>query len=78
MLLYIGCVCVCVCVCTFQLILVFSDYYCINFQVKSTVQFLHRLISNQNSMCIITLSHKHLIVKKLLLIGLLILPIDSC
>ncbi len=29
----------CVCVYTFQLILVYSDYYCIHFKVKSTVQF---------------------------------------
>ncbi len=38
-----ACVCMLfVCVYTFQLILVYSDpdYYCINFQVKSTVQFL--------------------------------------
>ncbi len=34
------CVCVCVCVYTFQLILVYSDYYCIHFKVN----LLHKFV----------------------------------
>ncbi len=63
----LSCVCVCVCVCvgvcmrvyTFQLILVYSDYYCIHFKEKSAVQFFLQMNgkSLQISMCNLTLSH---------------------
>ncbi len=81
-------VCVCVCVCvgvcmrvyTFQLILVYSDYYCIHFKEKSAVHFFLQMNgkSLQISMCNLTLSPLAFTCKKLYLIGLLILPIDSC
>ncbi len=38
MLLYKGYITLSVCVYTFQLIFVYSDYYCIHFKVKSAVQ----------------------------------------